>query len=257
MQIYPPIINIFEKAARKAGRSLIRDFGEMENLQIQSKSLGNFVTNADLKAESTLLETLQNYYPESTYLSEEKGFKKGNNETIVIDPIDGTSNFIHGIPLIGIVISRIINKEITDGIVYNPITNDFFWASKGKGAWHNNKRLRVSKRQNLEDCIIGTAIHHDRISENYLKEIKNIALSTSGTRRLGSVAIDLAYVAAGKLDAFWGRKFNLWDLASGVLLIKEAGGQVSEPDGKTWNIESKDILASNSLIHQLIQDQLI
>ena len=158
MQIQPPVINIFEKAVRKAGKYLLRDFGEIENLQIQSKGLGDFVTNADLKTEQILTDTLKYYYPEATYITEESEKIIGNEEMIVIDPIDGTTNFIHGIPLVGIVIAKIINEEITDGVIYNPILDDFFWASKGKGSWCNNNRLRVSKRQDIIDCIIGTGI---------------------------------------------------------------------------------------------------
>ena len=177
----PPVINIFEKAARKAGKMVIRDFGEIENLQIQSKNIGDFVTNADLKSEKILIDTLKYYYPDATYLSEEIGEIKGNEEKIIIDPIDGTTNFIHGIPMIGIVIAKIIKEEITDGIIYNPITNDFFWASKGKGAWHNNKRMRVSKRDSIKECLIGTGIPNSgNAYENYLKEIDQIASYTSG-----------------------------------------------------------------------------
>jgi len=257
MQIQPPVINIFEKAVRKAGKKLLRDFGEIENLQIQSKSLGDFVTNADLKSEKILLETLQYYYPESTYILEEKGKIDGNDEVIVIDPIDGTTNFIHGIPLIGIVVSKIIENEITDGVIFNPIMNDFFWASKGKGAWCNNKRLRVSKREALEECVVGTGIPHaNKIYEKYLNEINQVSKNCSGIRRLGSAAIDLAYVASGKLDAFWERNLNLWDVSSGVLLVKESGGKVTEINGNTWNISSKDILASNSCVHEIVQEKL-
>ena len=257
MQIQPPVINIFEKAVRKAGKKLIRDFGEIENLQIQSKSLGDFVTNADLKSEKILLETLQYYYPESTYILEEKGKIDGNDEVIVIDPIDGTTNFIHGIPLIGIVVSKIIENEITDGVIFNPIMNDFFWASKGKGAWCNNKRLRVSKREALEECVVGTGIPHaNKIYEKYLNEINQVSKNCSGLRRMGSAAIDLAYVASGKLDAFWERNLNLWDVSSGVLLVKESGGKVTEINGNTWNISSKDILASNSCVHEIVQEKL-
>ena len=257
MQIQPPVINIFEKAVRKAGKKVLRDFGEIENLQIQSKSLGDFVTNADLKSEKILLETLQYYYPESTYILEEKGRIDGNDEVIVIDPIDGTTNFIHGIPLIGIVVSKIIENEITDGVIFNPIMNDFFWASKGKGAWCNNKRLRVSKREALEECVVGTGIPHaNKIYEKYLNEINQVSKNCSGIRRMGSAAIDLAYVASGKLDAFWERNLNLWDVSSGVLLVKESGGKVTEINGNTWNISSKDILASNSCVHEIVQEKL-
>ena len=182
MKNQTPTINIFEKAARKAGKSLIRDFGETEKLQIQSKKLGDFVTKADLKAETEILETLKYYYPDSSYLMEERGLIKGaNNETIVIDPIDGTTNFIHGIPMFSIVIAKIINNEIIDGIIFNPITNDFYWASKGSGAWCNNNRLRVSKRENFKDCIIGTGIPHlGNIYDNYLQEIDQISKNCSG-----------------------------------------------------------------------------
>ena len=257
MQIQPPIINIFEKAVRKAGKTLLRDFGEIENLQIQSKNLGDFVTNADLKTEKVLLDTLKYYLPDVTYITEESGKIDGNNEIIVIDPIDGTTNFIHGIPIISIVIGRIIEGQITDGVIFNPVLNEFYWASKGKGAWCNNKRLRVSKRNNLIDCIIGTGIPHaNRTYPNYLEEINSISKNCSGIRRLGSAAIDLAYVAAGKLDAFWERNLNIWDVSAGVILVLEAGGKVTKTDGTEWQIDSKDILVSNLNIHDIVKEKL-
>jgi len=252
-----PVINIFEKAAKKAGRILTRDFGEIENLQIQSKSLGDFVTNADLKVEEVLINTLKYYYPTASFITEEKGKIEGQDETIVIDPIDGTSNFIHGIPLVAIVIGRIVNKEITDGVIYNPILDEFYWASKGKGSWCNNKRLRVSKRQNLIDCLIGTGIPHgDRSYENYLEQIDSVSKNCAGLRRIGAASIDLAYVAAGKLDGFWEKNLNLWDVSTGVLLIREAGGKITEPDGNDWTMNSRDILASNLFIHSELQEKL-
>ena len=253
----PATINIFEKAARKAGRILIRDFGEIENLQIQSKNVGDFVTSADLKVEQSLLETLQYYYPNANFITEESGNIKGDGETIVIDPIDGTSNFIHGFPHVGIVIGKIINDKITDGIIFNPILNEFYWASNGKGAWCNNKRIRVSKRQEPSSCLIGTGTPFgERIYNDYYKELNNIAKATAGIRRLGAASIDLAYVASGKIDAFWQKNLNLWDVCSGVLLVKEAGGRLSEPNGKNWTIESKDILASNTIIHNKLIEYL-
>ena len=259
MNNQPPIINVFEKAVRKAGRALLKDFGEIENLQIQSKNLGDFVTKSDLKSEKILLETLQYYYPKFSYLSEEKGSIEGSNEEmIVIDPIDGTTNFIHGIPIFGIVVAKLSNNEITDGVIFNPITNEFYWASKGKGAWCNNSRLRVSKRENIVECVVGTGIPIiNKIYKDYLKEIDQISKVSSGLRCLGSASLDLAYVAAGKIDAFWERNLNLWDVSSGVLLIKEAGGKVTEPSGEAWDISSKDILASNSIIHEFVQQKII
>ena len=253
----PATINIFEKAARKAGRILVRDFGEIENLQIQSKSVGDFVTSADLKVEQSLLETLKYYYPKANFITEESGSIEGEGETIVIDPIDGTSNFIHGIPHVAIVIGKIVDDEITDGIIFNPILNEFYWASNGKGAWCNNKRIRVSKRQDLSSCLIGTGTPFgERIYINYYKELENISKLTAGIRRLGAASIDLAYVASGKIDGFWQKDLNLWDVSSGVLIIKEAGGRLSEIDGKNWTTTSKNILASNSLIHDKLIENL-
>lgn len=253
----PATINIFEKAARKAGKILVRDFGEIENLQIQSKNVGDFVTSADLKVEQSLLETLRYYYPNANFITEESGVIKGDGETIVIDPIDGTSNFIHGIPLVGIVIGKIVNDKITDGIIFNPILNEFYWASEGKGAWCNNKRLRVSKRQNLSNCLIGTATPFgERGYINYYKELDQISKLTSGVRQLGSASINLAYLASGKIDGFWEKNLNLWDVCSGVLLVKEAGGRISEPLGDDWNTNSRDILASNTLTHKKLIENL-
>ena len=253
----PPTINIFEKAAKKAGKLLIRDFGEVENLQIHSKSIGDFVTNADLRVEKNLLETLKYYYPNYTYISEEFGELKGDENIIVIDPIDGTSNFIHGIPHVSIVIAKITNDEVTDGIIYNPILNEFFWSSKGKGAWCNDRRLRVSNRSLLSECLIGTGLPFgNSIYKNYLSEIDEILRVTAGIRRLGSAGLDLAYVAGGKLDGFWEKDINLWDISAGILLVKEAGGKVTKINGDEWSVESREILASNSKIHLELEEKL-
>ncbi len=253
----PPVINIFEKAVRKAGKILIRDFGEIENLQIQSKGLGDFVTNTDIRVEKILIETIKYYYPEVSFITEESGEIKGNEIKIVIDPIDGTSNFIHGIPIVGIVVARIYENEITDSVIFNPIINDFFWASKGKGAWCNNKRLRVSKRHHLSSCLIGTGIPFGKkTNERFSKQLINISSKTAGVRRLGAASIDLAYVSAGKLDGYWEEGLNLWDIASGVLMVKEAGGKVSQPSGEKWTFDSGNILASNQLIHEELQQNL-
>ena len=253
----PPIINIFEKAAKRAGKILIRDFGEIENLQILPKSVGDFVTNADINVEKSLLETLKYYYPDYTYITEESDKIEGNENTIIIDPIDGTSNFIHGIPHVGIVIAKMSENEITDGIVYNPVLNEFFWSSKGKGSWCNDRRLRVSNRSNLSECLVGTGLPFGkRIYNNYLNEIDEILKSTAGIRRLGAAGLDLAYVASGKLDGFWEKDINLWDISTGVLLVKEAGGRVSKINGEDWTTDTREILASNSKIHNELNKKL-
>ncbi len=253
----PSVINIFEKAALKAGKILVRDFGEIENLQIQSKSIGDFVTNSDIKVEKNLIETLKYYYPNYTYITEESGTIKGDENTIIIDPIDGTSNFIHGIPHVSIVISKMVNGSITDGIIYNPILNEFFWSSKGKGSWCNNRRLRVSNRSKMSDCLIGTGVPFgDSMYDEYKSEIEQVAKITAGIRRLGSAGLDLAYVAAGKLDGFWEKDLNLWDISAGTLLITEAGGKITGFNNEEWNINKRDIVASNSLIHNKLLEKL-
>lgn len=247
-----PVINIMEKAARKASKKIIRDFGELEKLQVSSKSLGDFVTNTDIYAEKSIIETLSYHYPEYNFITEESEniINKDNKNTFVIDPIDGTKNFIHGIPQFCISIAKLTLNEITDGIILNPISNEFYWTSKGQGAWMNNQRLRVSNRKILSECLVGTGINQK--NTNILNNIKNLKEYPTTLRNMGSAALDLAFVAAGKLDAFWENDLNLWDVAAGALLVIEAGGTISEPEGSKWLLGSKSIMASNSLIHDII-----
>ncbi len=257
--IQPPIINIMEKVARKASKGMIRDFGELEKLQVSSKSIGNFVTKSDINAEKSILEDLINYYPDYSFLMEESGIIEGKDKdnTFVIDPIDGTSNFIHGIPHFSIVISKLTLNEITDGIIFNPITNEFYWCSSGKGSWLNNQRIRVSNRKDLEKCLIGIGSpKNSEENKQYVNQLEKIKKSHSNIRRFGSASLDLAYVASGKIDAFWENNLNLWDVASGVLLVLEAGGKITQPDGSIWQKNSKNIMASNNLIHEKIIDIL-
>ena len=251
------VIDIFEKAARKAGTILISDFGKIENFQIKAKEAGDFVTSVDVKVEKILLDTLQQFYPNASYITEESDEIKGDEETIIIDPIDGTTNFIHGIPFVGIVIGRAFKGEITDGIIFNPILDEFYSATKGGGAWCNNKEIKVSKREKIENCLIGNSIPHaNRDYQNYLSEIDNIAKKCSGLRSTGAAAIDLAFVASGKTDAFWQRNLKIWDISSGVLLVREAGGKITQPNGNKWLIENSDILASNNHIHNQVLERL-
>ena len=251
------VIDVFEKASKKAGKTIVSEFGKIKNFQIKSKDVGDFVTTVDIKVEKIILETLQQFFPNASYITEESNEIKGDDETIVIDPIDGTSNFIHGIPLVGIVIGRIYDGEITHGVIFNPILNEFYCALKGGGAWCNNKKIMVSSRENIKDCLIGNSIPHaNRGYKNYLREIDNIAKNCSGLRSTGAAAIDLAYVASGKTDAFWQRNLNLWDICSGILLVKEAGGKVSQPNGDKWEIENSDILVSNNFIHNQVLEKI-
>ena len=251
------IVKIFELAARKAGELIIKDFGKISEAKVQSKDLGDFVTSTDLETENILLKILKEHFPNSSYITEESDPLEGTDETIVVDPIDGTTNFIHGIPAVGIVIGRIYKNEITDGIIYNPISKEFYFATKDKGSWCNEKKLKVSEKKDIANCLIGATIPHaNRGYKNYLNELDNIAKKCSGLRCTGSAAIDLTLVASGKTDAFWQRNLNLWDMCSGVLIIKEAGGKITQPNGKNWTIKNSDILASNTLIHDQITENL-
>ena len=256
MSIKSEIVKIFEFAAREAGDLIRKEFGKISEAKIQSKDLGDFVTTTDLETENILLKVLKKHFPKSSYITEESDPLKGNDETIVIDPIDGTTNFIHGIPAVGIVIGRIYNSEITDGIIFNPISDEFYFATKDKGSWCNEKKLMVSKKKEITNSLVGATIPHaNRGYKNYLKEIDNVAKRCAGFRCTGSAAIDLTLVASGKTDAFWQRNLNLWDICSGIILVQEAGGMVTQPNGNQWQIENSDILASNGYIHnQLVEN---
>jgi len=254
MKLSSANINVMVKACRKASKTIIRDFGEIENLQVSLKGPGDFVTNCDKKVEKILIEELQKARPNYSILSEEIG-KINNDESFkwIIDPIDGTANFLHGIPHFAISVGLEHNKEIICGIVYDPIKDEMFTAEKGNGSYINNKRMRVSSRSKLKDCIVFTG-GPKRDAENRelaLKEYNKFSLNISiPIRKLGSAALDMAYVAAGRSDGFWQRNLNYWDIAAGIILVKEAGGFVTDFEGKNAYLQNKTILAANSKINQ-------
>jgi len=242
------------KACRKAAKTLIRDFGEIEKLQVSVKGPGDFVTNSDKKVEQILIDELQKARPNYSVLSEEIG-EINNDESFrwIIDPIDGTSNFLHGIPHFAISLGLEQNKEIICGIIYDPIKDELFSAEKGNGSYLNNQRMRVSARSKLKDCIIFTG--GPKISakdrELSLKEYNKFSTKIlTPIRKMGSASLDLAYVAAGRCDGFWQRNLNYWDIAAGIILVKEAGGYITDFEGKNEYIENKNILATNSLINE-------
>ena len=242
------------KVCRKAAKILIRDFGEIENLQVSLKGPGNFVTASDIKVEKILVEELQKARPTYSILSEEIG-EINNDESFkwIIDPIDGTSNFLHGIPHFAISIGLEHDKEIICGIIYDPIKDEIFTAEKGNGAYLNNKRMRVSSRSKLEECIIftGGPKRTSKDRELILKEYNNFSAKVHiPVRKLGSASLDMAYVAAGRCDGFWQRNLNYWDIAAGIILAKEAGGFVTDFDGKNEYVQNKTILATNSKINK-------
>ena len=242
------------KVCRKAAKILIRDFGEIENLQVSLKGPGNFVTASDLKVEKILVEELQKARPTYSILSEEVG-QINNDESFkwIIDPIDGTSNFLHGIPHFAISIGLEHDKEIICGIIYDPIKDEIFTAEKGNGAYLNNKRMRVSSRSKLKDCIICTGGHarDSKDRELALEEYKKFSSKVFiPIRKFGSASLDMAYVAAGRCDGYWQRDLSYWDIAAGIILVKESGGFVTDFNGENRYIQNKTILVTNSKINK-------
>jgi myo-inositol-1(or 4)-monophosphatase len=247
------LINVMAGAALKAARGLIRDFGEVEQLQVSVKGPGEFVTAADLKAEKILRAELSKARPGYGFLLEEGGTVRGSDEhhRWIIDPLDGTTNFLHGIPQWAISIALERDGEIVAGMVYEPIRDEAFWAEKGVGAFVNDRRLRVSARRQLGDAVIGTGIPFRERGDHraYLKTLAAVMAATSGVRRPGSAALDLAYVAAGRFDGFWEFGLQPWDIAAGILLVREAGGYVTDINGGNDMMKSGNVLAANDHLH--------
>jgi myo-inositol-1(or 4)-monophosphatase len=252
MKLNSANINVMVKACRKASKILIRDFGEIENLQVSIKGPGDFVTASDKKVEKILIEELQKARPTYSILSEESGeIKNDDSFKWIIDPIDGTTNFLHGIPHFAISVGLEHDKEIICGIIYDPIKDEMFTAEKGNGSYLNNHRMRVSSRSKLEGCIIftGGPKIESKDRDLSLKEYNNLSSKILvPIRKLGSASLDMAYVAAGRCDGFWQRNLNYWDIAAGIILIKEAGGFVTDLEGNDNYIENKTILATNARI---------
>ena len=243
MNSISPNLNIMIKASEKASKSLIRDFGEVENLQVSTKGPLDFVTNTDIKVEKILIEELTKSKKNFTILSEESGFiKNKDNENIwIIDPIDGTSNFLHGIPHFAISIALQSNNEIVSGLIFDPIKNEMFYAEKNNGSYLNNKRIRVSKKQDINKCLFATNG----------EKFKNARLHN---RKSGSAALDMAYVAAGRYDGYFQENLNLWDIAAGLILVKEAGGILNEID--LVRNENLEIIASSPNINEKMLEKL-
>ena len=254
MRLNSPQINLIIKACLKASRSLIRDFGEIENLQVSSKGPGDFVTSADKRTEKILIEELQKTHPEYGIITEETGIINKSNikNRWIIDPIDGTFNFMNGIPQFAISVGYEEENEIKCGVIFNPIMNEMFCAEKGNGAYLNNSRIRVSKKKKIEDSLIvtGGPKGSSKIKEKIFSEYINVSNNVANVRKFGSAALDIAYVACGRFDGYWQRELNYWDIAAGIIILKEAGGYIDFfEDDKNFPLK-KNILASNSLIHE-------
>ena len=258
MRYLSPALNVMMAAARKAGRALIRDFGELENLQISKKGPADFVTNADSRTERVLVEELTKARPGYSFLLEERGLVEGPDKThrFIIDPIDGTTNFMHGLPQFAISIALEREGHLTSAVVFNPVTDEMFVAERGQGAYLNEKRLRVAARKNLAECLIasGAPFMGKEGHDQFLGELRAVLESTAGMRRFGAASLDLAWVAAGKFDGFWERKLQAWDIAAGTLLVREAGGVVTDLTGRDRMLETGDILATNDALHKPLLD---
>lgn len=248
-----PNINIMLRAAEKAGRSLIRDFGEVEQLQVSRKGPGDYVSAADRRAEEIIFEELSKARPEYSFLMEESGTKGDQNAEFrwIIDPLDGTSNFLHGIPHWSISIALEHKGEVVAGIIFDPVKDETFRAEKGTGAFVRNLRLRVSGRTEINTSMIaaGQPKHDTEAIDLFMKEYATVFKKSGGVRRYGSAALDLAYVAAGRYEAYWERYINAWDVAAGALIVREAGGIVSQIDGRTDAVHGNNILAGNQAIY--------
>ena len=262
MKLSSANINVMVKACRKAAKNIIRDFGEIEKLQVSLKGPGDFVTASDKKAEKILIEELQKARPRFSILSEEIGQITNDEEfKWIIDPIDGTTNFLHGIPHFAISIGLEQKGKIICGIIYDPIKDELFWSEKGMGAFlNNNVRLRVSGRKELNQALMSTGIPWKGMEtkhQGFMKILKNAMENCSGIRRYGAAALDLAYVASGRYDAFWEFGLKIWDIASGSLLVKESGGFVGELNNKDNFLYTGDIFAcNNNLIDEFKQKVL-
>ncbi|MFL2852915.1 MAG: inositol monophosphatase family protein [Candidatus Pelagibacter sp.] len=258
MRLNSPQINIIMKACNKASRSLIRDFGEIENLQVSAKGPGDFVTSADKRTEKIIIEELQKAHPEYGIISEEVGIinKSNTKNRWIIDPIDGTMNFLNGVPQFAISIGYEENSEITCGVIFNPIINEMFCAEKGNGAYLNNSRIRVSNKKKLKDALIvtGGPKGASKIKDKIFSEYINVSKNVSNVRKFGSAALDMAYVACGRFDGYWQRELNYWDIAAGIVILKEAGGFIDFFENDPKEPLKKNILASNTNIHNDLRE---
>jgi len=258
------LLKVMSDAARKAARGLNRDFGELAELQVAKKAPADFVSAADLKSEQVIFEALSKARPGYGFLAEERGMIEGTDKTHtwIVDPLDGTTNFLHAIPHFAINIALQREGQVVAAVTHNPATNELFWAEKGKGAYVNDRRLRVAARTRLEEAVFATGIpflghgQHAR----FLKELHQVSQKVAGVRRFGSAALDLAWVAAGRYDAFWESSLNIWDVAAGILLVREAGGFVSDFRGGDRMHERNEYLATNdglaTKLHKLVAQGL-
>ena len=248
-----PALNVMKKVALKAGRSLIRDFNEVEQLQVSMKGPADFVTAADLRTEKLIRDELEKARPGYCYVMEEQGTIEGPDKSHrwYIDPIDGTTNFMHGLPQFCVSIALERDGQLVAGVLYAPVLDELYWAEKGNGAWLNDKRLRVAGRKRLSESLIaaGLPVSNWPGQERYITELTGLMPKVAGVRRFGSAALDLAGVASGRFDGFWERNLKPWDVAAGMLIVREAGGTVTDDKGRSAAPDASCIVAANLDLH--------
>ena len=247
------LLNVMVQAANKAGRSLARDFGEVQNLQVSLKGPGDYVSQADRKAEDIIFAELSKARPGYGFLGEEGGAREGSDKshTWIVDPLDGTTNFLHGIPQFAISIGLAREGTIIAGVIYNPANDELYIAERGKGAFLNDQRLRVAGRRSLSDCVLACGLPHIGRGDHQLfrREMMEIQNRVAGLRRFGAASLDLAFVAAGRLDGYWERNLSPWDIAAGQILICEAGGIVSGIEGHDNALTTGHVVCGNEYVH--------
>ncbi|MEX0954316.1 MAG: inositol monophosphatase family protein [Rhizobiaceae bacterium] len=248
------LLNVMTQAALKAGRSLARDFGEVQNLQVSLKGPGDYVSQADRKAEEIIYNELSRARPGYSFLMEERGAVDGDDDQHrwIVDPLDGTTNFLHGIPIFSISIALERQGQLVAGVIFNPAMDELYIAERGGGAYLNDRRMRVAGRSKLVDAVVGTGIPHLGRGNHgrALVDLRNFMSETAGIRRLGSAALDLAYVAAGRMDGFWEDALAPWDLAAGILMVRESGGFATDRQGRNAMFETGSIVAGNAAVHK-------
>ena len=253
MALRSALINVMVAAAQKASRKLLRDFGELENLQVSQKGPADFVSSADKTAEATLRQELRKARPNFGFLLEESGEIVGQDTSNrwVIDPLDGTTNFLHGIPHFAISICLERDGDPYAGVVYQPVHDEMFWAEKGQGAFLNGHRLRVSGRGKIDEGLFATGIPLRGAPDHaeFMAQLQTVMVVSGGVRRAGSAALDLAYVAAGRYDGYWENRLSPWDIGAGIVLVREAGGYVSDIKGGTGMMKSGSVVAANDRLH--------
>lgn len=251
-----PLVNIAQQAARSAGRIIVRHIQQLDRITIDKKGQNDFVTEIDRLAETEIINTIHKAYPDHGIFAEESGkpFQQDAAITWIIDPLDGTTNFIHDMPHYCVSIAVQEKQTIQHGVIYDPIRDELFSASRGQGAYMNNRRLRVSKQKQLAGSLLGTGFPYSRFNnlDAYMKSLAAIIPQVAGIRRAGSAALDLAYVAAGRFDGFWELGLKPWDIAAGALLVKEAGGLITDFSGQEKYLENGDIVAANPKLLKLL-----